>query len=311
VDFGAVQPGSAATRHFVVSNFTGVVLPVPGVGVQGDGFALAGFPPSGSPLQPAATAAFDVVFQPAAPGNFTASLSVGDRAFTLTGAAVAAPPPLPQPQLAILLGQAASGQQGTVAVQFGAPALTAGSGTLTLDFQPATKGAADSAIQLGTAGRSLPFTFATGDTQGSFSGLAAVNFQTGTTAGTLTFTATVGATSATQAIAIVPAPVGIVSATGTRGANSLELKIAGYDNTRTAGLVTYTFFDAGGNAIAPGAIAVDSSGSFAAYFAASNAGGTFLLDAIFPVTGDTSRIAAFEVQIGNAAGTARSGRQNF
>jgi hypothetical protein len=309
VGFETVEAGANASRRFVISNLTGLVLPVPGIAVQGTGFGLAGFPPSGNLLQPLDTASFDVVFQPGAPGTYTASLIVGDRTFALAGTASAVP--LPRPQLAIALAQPASGQQGTVAVQFDAAARTAGSGTLTLDLQPLAKGASDGAIQLGTVGRSLAFTFGAGDTQGVVGDLSAVTFQTGTTAGTLTFTADIGGVTDRRSVTIDPAPVSIASATGTRGTGSLELRIAGFDNTRTAGPVTYTFFDTSGAPIPPGAITADNSAVFAAYFGTSDAAGAFLLHAVFPVTGDISRIAAFEVQITNSAGTAKSGRQNF
>jgi hypothetical protein len=309
VAFGTVEAGASTTRHFVISNLTGLVLPVPGIAVQGGGFALQGFPPSGNLLQPLDTAGFDVAFQPGGVGTFTGSLIVGDRTFALTGTSLAVP--LPQPLLAIKLGQAASGQQGTVGVQLDTAARTTGSGTLTLDFQPLPKGATDGAIQLGTVGRSLPFTVGTGDTQVSFGDLTAVAFQTGTTAGTLTFTVELGGATDRKSITIDPAPVNIASATGTRGTGSIELKIAGFDNTRTAGPVTYTFFDAAGSPIPPGAIQVDNTADFAAYFATSDTAGAFGLRAVFPVTGDLTRIAAFEMQITNAAGTAKSGRQNF
>jgi hypothetical protein len=309
VSFGTLETGAKATRHFVVSNLTGLVLPVPGIAVQGDGFALPAFPPSGNLLQPLDTAGFDLTFQPGAVGTFIGKLIVGDRTFALTG--IAQPVPLPHPALAIALGQVASGQQGTVSVQFDAAARTAGSGTLTLDFQPLAKGASDSAIQFGTAGRSVPFAFGTGDTQASFGAAGAIAFQTGTTAGTLTFTAVLGGATDRKSLTIDPAPVSLTGISGTRGAGSIELRLAGFDNVRTAGPVTYTFFDAAGTPIAPGPIPVDSTPDFAAYFASSDAAGAFLLRAVFPVTGDLTRIAAFEVQITNSAGTAKSGRQNF
>jgi hypothetical protein len=308
VPFGTVQTGSTAARHFVVTNFTGLLLPIPGIAVQGDGFVLVGFPPSGGLLRPLETASFDIAFQPQSTGAAAGSLVFGDRTFPLAG--TAAPVPLPHPTLAIVLAQATSGQTGTVAVQLDAAAQTGGGGTLTLDFQPLPKGAADNAIQLGTAGRSAGFTFSVGDTQAAFGGLTAVNFQTGTTAGTLTFTADIGGVQDRKPIVIDPAPVAIARAAGTRGSGSIELDVGGFDNTRTAGPVSYTFFDAAGNAIA-GAIQVDSTADFAAFFAASDTAGSFLLRAVFPVTGDISRIAGFEVQITNSAGTARSGRQSF
>ncbi len=88
------------------------------------------------------------------------------------------------------------------------------------------------------------------------------------------------------------------------------MNVAAFDNTRTAGLVTYAFYNSAGNAVEP-AMTVDSSSGFAAYFASSTAGGNFLLEAVFPVSGNASGIAAFEVQIANAAGMATTGRVSF
>ena len=80
---------------------------------------------------------------------------------------------------------------------------------------------------------------------------------------------------------------------------------------RTAGAIIYTFFDTGGNAVTPGAIQVNNTADFTNFFQSSDAGGNFLLRSIFPVTGDTSRIAAFEVEFANSAGTARTTRTPF
>jgi len=308
VDFGSVMVGSAAVRRFTVSNLTGVVLQAPGIAVQGDGFALAGSTPAGAIFQPQDSAGFDVVFQPLAAGSFAGSLIVGDRTFALTGAAL--PIPLPRPLLDVELGQGASGQQGTVAVNFDAAAQTTGSGTLTLDFQPLAAGASDPAIQLGVMGRALTFPVAMGDTAAQFGDLKAVAFQTGTTAGTLTFTAAMGGATDQKSVTIPAAPVTIVNAAGVRASGSIEVDLTGYDNTRTVGTVVYTFYDATGTAITPG-ITVDDSRDFAAYFAASTVGGNFLLRAVFPISGDGSRIAAFEAQMANSAGTTGTGRVHF
>ncbi len=308
IDFGPVQAGSSALLHFTVTNLTGLVLAAPGIAVQGSAFSMPQPPPAGVVFEPGDTAGFDIVFQPAAVGAAAGTLIIGDRNYALTGTGT--PLPQPTPVLAITLAQAQSNQQGTVAVNFAAAAQAAGTGLLTLAFQPLTQGAADPAIQLGVVGGSLGFSFAGGDTQANFGGLPSVNFQTGTTAGTLNFTATIGGVSAQQSVIIPAAPVGIVSASGQRAAGSIQLNVAAFDNTRTAGLVTYAFYNSAGNAVEP-AMTVDSTAGFAAYFASSTEGGNFLLEAVFPVSGNASGIAAFEVQFTNSAGTATTGRVKF
>lgn len=308
VDFGAVQTGSSARLHFTVANLTGLVLAAPGIAVQGAAFSLQQPTPAGVVFEPGDTAGFDIVFQPAVVGAAAGTLTIGDRNYALTGSGL--PLPQPTPVLSVTLAQPQSNQQGTVAVGFAAAAQAAGSGLLALAFQPLPNGATDPAIQLGVVGNSLGFSFGSGDTQANFGGLASVNFQTGTTAGTLNFTATIGGVAAQQSVVIPAAPVGIVSASGQRAAGSIQLNVAAFDNTRTAGRMTYAFYDSAGNAVVP-AMTVDSTAGFAAYFASSTDGGNFLLEAVFPVSGNASGIASFEVQFTNAAGTATTGRVNF
>ena len=98
---------------------------------------------------------------------------------------------------------------------------------------------------------------------------------------------------------------------GVRSATGVQVRVTGFDNTHTAGLLTFTFFDAAGNTVAPGAIRTDATASFATYFQNSGLGGSFLLTAVFPVTGDPSQVGAFQVQIANSVGTAQTARTVF
>jgi hypothetical protein len=305
VDFGVVERGAAGTRHFTIANRMSDVLSVPLLAVQGAGFALAGASPSGIVLQPGEGTSFDLEFRPGAQGAAGArsgSLAIGDRSYGLTGTVV--DPPLPHPKLAIDLAQTASAQQGAVSVKFDAPARIGGSGTLTLDFRPVVSGATDPAIVFASGGRVISFTVTAGDAQVSFASGLTAPFQTGTTAGALVFTVQLGGSTDQQTIAISPAAVGVTAAQAVRQASSIEVQVTGFDNTRSAAALTFTFFDAAGNALAPGAIKVDASAAFGNYFQSSVAGGAFLLKAVFPVTGDATKVAGFEAQIANSAGTA-------
>jgi hypothetical protein len=75
--------------------------------------------------------------------------------------------------------------------------------------------------------------------------------------------------------------------------------------------ITFTFFDQGGTTLSPGAITVDGSAAFQQFFAASDLGGVFALHAFTPVMGNPAQVAAVEVKITNAAGTAQTGRLRF
>jgi hypothetical protein len=219
-------------------------------------------------------------------------------------------PSLPAPQLSVALPQALSAQQGTVTVNLSQASATSGSGMVTLAFQPSVAGATDPAIQFATGGQTANFTVSAGDTQGQFGTQASVAFQTGSTAGSLVITVTLGSQTDQQTIVILPAAVGATAAQATRGAGTIEVDVAGFDNTRTAGAVIFTFFDSNGNTIAPGAISTNSTAAFAGYFQ-NSAGGTFLLKAVFPITGDATQITAFEADLSNAAGTTKGAKTNF
>jgi hypothetical protein len=204
-----------------------------------------------------------------------------------------------------------SAEQGTIAVNLSATPQTSATGTLTLSFTPlaSISNANDPAITLATGGRSATFNVFIGQAQGIFGSANNIAFQTGTTAGTLTVTATVGANTAQQSIVILPAVVGVNAVQGVRSSTSVEVDLTGFDNTRTAGALAFTFFDASGNPLtAP--VQANGSSNFAAYFQ-NSAGGTFALKAVFPVVGDTSRIASFQAVVTNSAGNATTAKTNF
>ena len=301
--------GVSLARHFAAVNQTAVVLTVPAIAVPAGDFALSGGAPSGLTLQPGQTANFYVQFAPTATGARGGSLVIGNTSYALTGTGVQQP--LPNPVLSINLPQALSDRQGAVTVTLDAASRTSGSGTLTLDFQPASGLTDDSAIVFVSGGRTAAFTVSPGDTQGYFGAQLTAIFQTGTTAGALTFTVQLGGVTAQQTIAILPTTVGITSVQGVRSTAGIQVQVTGFDNTHSAGPLTFTFFDAAGNAIAPGAISTNATAGFSSYFQNSGQGGVFLLTAVFPVTGNPSQVGAFQVQIANSAGTAQSARTVF
>lgn len=309
VDFGSVKVGSNTTLNFLAVNQTTSVLVMDAIAVAAGDFALVGSSPGGTALTPQESAGFAIRFSPTAGGTRTAMLSIGNRQFTLTGSG--ASPPLPTPTLSVTLGEAQSAQQGSVAVSFGAPAEAGGSGTVTLSFYAHAAGALDPGIAFAAGGQSVQFTFNQGDTAASFGGAGSAAFQTGTTAGTLTLEAQIGDQVSQQSVAIAPAVIGVAAVAGARQGSAVTVDVTGFDNTRSAGKLSFTFYDSAGNIIPPGAINADSTAAFSSYFAASGDGGQFALAAYFPVTGDPSQVSGFTVQLVNAAGTATTARTNF
>jgi hypothetical protein len=86
--------------------------------------------------------------------------------------------------------------------------------------------------------------------------------------------------------------------------------LTGFDNTRTAGPLTFTFYDTSGNPIGGGPIEANGTASFAAYFQ-NSAGGTFTLTAVFPVSGNTGQVVEFQAVVTNSAGSATTARTAF
>jgi hypothetical protein len=309
VDFGSVQLGSSVARHFAVANQTAVVLTVPAIAVAAGDFALNGTAPGGLALPPGQSDDFYVQFTPTATGARSGSLVIGNSTHVLTGTGVV--PPLPNPDLSINLPQALSDQQGAVTVTLDAASGTSGSGILTLAFQPGPGLADDATVTFVSGGRTATFTVSPGDTEGHFGSQLTAPFQTGTTAGALVFTVQLGGVTAQQTITIMPATVGITAVQGVQSSTGVEVQVTGFDNTHSAGPLTFTFFDASGGTIAPGAITTNATAGFASYFQNSGLGGVFLLTAVFPVTGNPSQIGAFQAQIANSAGTAQTARTTF
>ena len=307
VDFGVTERGSVATRHIVLMNQTSAALAVPGLLVSGADFSLGGSPPGGTLVQPTASTGFDILFSPTADGASTGMLSIGGRSYLLAGTAVE--PDLPRPRISLALAQAGSAQQGSVTVNLDAPSRAYGSGTVAMTFLPARPATTDSGIAFATGGQSMNFAVSPGDTQGHFGMQLTAPFQTGTTAGTLTISVQLGGNTDQQSIAILPAVVGVTAAQGGRSTGLIEVNLTGFDNTRTAGALAFTFFDGAGNVVGS-VIHADGAAGFASYFQ-NSPGGTFALKAVFPVAGDASLIKAFEAAVTNSAGSAATARTSF
>jgi len=311
LSFGSVTLGSAATLSITLLNQTDASLIAPGPLVSGPGFALSGPSPAGTVVNPTQSVGFAVQFSPTATGAANGLLTIGQTSYALTGTGVA--PALPQPQISLSLPQPDSAQQGAVAVNLASTSLASGTGIVTLTFLPsipATDTVADPGIAFASGGQSVNFTVSSGDTQGHFGTALTAPFQTGTTAGTLTVTAQLGGNTAQQTVTILPAVVGVTAAQGVLSPGAIEVDLTGFDNTRSAGQLSFTFYDPSGKVIGPGAISADGTALFAAYFQTS-AGGTFKLKAVFPAAGNFSQIAEFQAAVTNSAGSATTTRISF
>jgi hypothetical protein len=298
-DFGTVVRGSTVQQTFTIINQTAQVLIVPAISVEGADFALVGPAPSGQAYRPQQSGTFAVVFAPRGTGSSKGTLMFGDRSYALAG--IGTDPPLPRPFLTVDLKQVASAQQGTVVIRFDTPAKSAGMGSISLDF----RGLADPTVAFASGGRTATFSVAPGDTQ------ATVSFQTGTTSGTIIFTVQLGGAADQLGVAIPNAPAGVSGIQGQRAPSSVQVDVTGFDNTRSLGTLTFTFYDAWGSVLPSGSIQTNAAAEFTKYFVGSDLGGAFVLRASFPVTGDTARIAACDVTLTNSAGSTKAPRISF
>jgi hypothetical protein len=303
--FPRLMFGQSETQTIVVTNPGAAAATVP-VSVSGPGFALGAGVSSPLTVGAGASVSFAVVFTPAAANVETGTLSVAGRSFELTGNAYL--PPFPAPVMSFAQA-AASGQQNTLNIDIGQGYLVSETLQLAMTFTASTPDKGDDlAIQfLSGNPRQAAVTFAAGATH------AQEAFQTGTTAGTITFTLTLpDGTTETQSLTIPPEQVQLDTATAVSQPGQIVLSLSGFDNTHAASQMMFTFFDANGNAIQPGAMTVDVSKVFGQYFASDQgAGGVFALRAVFPVNGTESEVAGVQATLSNPIGTVTTQTMKF
>ena len=108
----------------------------------------------------------------------------------------------------------------------------------------------------------------------------------------------------TTELRIPPATVSIDSATLTARPGDLDIMVSGFDNTYSAGSMSFTFYDGSGNAINPGTIQANFAQQFATYFIQSQSGSAFLMRVTFPLSGAIAGIPSVDVTLQNSAGSA-------
>ncbi len=336
IDFGTVSVGTAATVTFQLANSGPGRLVLNRLAVDGAAFQL-GRTPAGLAIAIGQSVEFTITFTPltagaARLGELWVQTAGQPRAeYDLAGAGEgqvagafveprteaapaatpeATPTPTPAPvwPKGAILAQPAlsSGEQSTIAIQFDGPLPVDGAGTLTMDHT----GGGDTHrgfILPDTNGTFAPsqvsFTLTRGESVARFMGRPGIVFQAGSTASTLTFTATLGDRTqlASQSFTLGPTVVGIDLVLLETAGNGVLVTVDGYDNTRTASSLSFTFFDTTNHQIGQ-PILVDATAQFQGYF--PNAGtGLFGLKQAFNVTGDATAIHSVAVTVTNSQGT--------
>lgn len=309
ISFGQVVAGTNARSvlTFTVANplisLNAVQLNT--LAITGTGFGAAGFPALPVTIAPGQSFTFTATFAPGTKGRYTGALSIGTRVFALMGSSISST--IPDATLQVDQQSLTSEMQAHLSIQLASSASDTVVGQLTMAFVPSVTNVADdpAVLFLAVNGRQMQVTVAAGTQNGTFNGQTALTFQTGTTAGTITFTLTFpNKAPITQSFTIAPEKVQISSATAIRQAPYVVITLNGFDNTYSAGKLSFSFNDLNGHPLTPTPILVDSSADFSRYFFQNDtAGGAFALQAKFPVTGDTAQVGSVTVQMTNSSGT--------
>ncbi len=300
LNFGSLERGATASRRYTIENRNAAPVEIRQVAAEGGGFRVAAAPALPMTLAPRDSVTFEVVWDPQSAGAAEGTLNVNRLGFRLTGTAT--DPPFPRPRIALDTLALKSGQQARIAVRFDTPSPATGTGQLRLEFV----GPADPGFGLlaPASGGTVQFGVQKGKDVATFGTRADIDFQTGSTAGAIVITVVLGPYTEQASVQLAPQPIQIDSARGVRTASTIELSLGGFDNTRTAGQLAFTFRDRNGQALGAGAIRADAASAFQRHFETANAGGLFFLRAVFPVAGAVAQIDSVDVEMPNTAGTA-------
>jgi len=310
IDFGQVIAGTntPATLTFTVANpatsFNAVSLST--IAASGAGFSLSQLPQLPVSIAPGTSISFKGAFSGGNTGTYNGTLAIGTRQFSLTGKSIDSA--IPDATIQLDQQPLTSQKQAHVSIQLASASTVSAIGQLSLSFTPsATNISDDPAINfLATSGRQLQVSVAPGAQNATLNGQSAITFQTGTTAGTLTFTLTFpNKAPVSQSFTIASQTVQLSGITAVRQNSNLVVTFSGFDNTYTAGKLSFLFYDQSGKQINASPITIDASSGFHQYFfsAANKAGGAFSAQATFPVTGDITQVGSVSATVSNSSGT--------
>lgn len=306
ISFGQVVPGSGASSvlTFNVLNpaTSANAVSVPAITLSGIGFAIAGSPTLPVSIAPNTSITFAITFNPVSVGSFTGALSIGSRSFSLSGVSIASS--IPSFNITTS-GNVVSQQQLNLVIQLSGPSPVSTLGTITLKFSPnVTNVSDDSAVQfLATGGRQLNVGLASGAQTATYNNQSSIAFQTGTTAGTITFSVAFPNTPTyTQSFTVPGATPLFTSVQAVRESPNLLVTIEGYDNSYSAGTVSFTFYDTSGAVIGSQILYNATSAFQQLYFSNNTYGGHFSLQANFAVSGDVTKVGSVTVGLANSLG---------
>ncbi len=308
IDLGRVERGESSNVMLTLINTTSDRVTVESIALTG---AAAFTTDAAAPvvLAPGASSSFSIIYRPTASGIATGTLTVDRRTFRLTGTCFE--PTLPRPTIVIESGAIRSGQQGRVSVRLASVSKAYATGQLRMELRPAgTVRDNDAAAMFTSGSRTVVFNISPGDQDVKLRSENSITFQSGTTAGTIVFTVEAGGFTEQGFVVVSPEPVKLDQATAVRSASSVDLTLAGFDNTRSLREIGFTFFS-NGQPMANMPVRAQVASDFDKWWATSTLGGIFQLKAAFPVTGDASKITGVEMTLTSSAGTTTTERIAF
>lgn len=326
IDFGSVADGTSSVHNLSLQNPYTLPLTISAVAVNaGAGFQVT-TPPLPAVIAPGGTLSLALQLAPVCGTTFySGTLSIDSQTFALSGTGFV--PPTPTPILTFDAASFGSNEQHTLALSFPSaypcPAVVV-SGNLNLTFTPGVDfpPGDSTVIFVPSNAPTISFTLGSDRVHFLFGTQSNAVFNTGSTAGTIAFSladTAVEIPDITATFPIAPTAISIDTATASNQIlGQLDVSIAGYDNTYTAGRMLFTFFDTSGNAIgAP--VNADFTRNFTNYFSSYSTnckdgqpcGSTFLARVSFQVTGPQTQVASVAVTLTNTAGQTQTGKLTF
>jgi len=168
----------------------------------------------------------------------------------------------------------------------------------------------DTAMAFLTGIRQVTFTVQEGSSDVLLAGQTSALFQTGTTSGRIRFTlsgiSTGFSSDPTTDLLIPRAPIELDEVLTGRLDGFLYVRVTGYDNTYTAGTMSFSFYDANGGLIQT--VPANFLTNFQTYFTGTKTGSVFQASIQFPVNKAADAIKSVEAELVNGAGAVRSAR---
>jgi hypothetical protein len=308
INFGNVAVSQSVTCSMVLVNQSTQAVTVSNVSVSGPGFLFSAAPATPLNLPPGVSSQpFAVTFAPNSAMVYAGALTVDSRTYPLLG--TSSNPVIPAPMLQFDTQTPQSGQQITLTMTLPVASPIAVTGSINLAFRPQAglSVSDDPTVNfVTTEARSVPFAIQPGSMQATLNGQSGAVFATGTTAGKITFTVSTSAQlngDPTTSIVLAPMPILVDNAAATALAGELNIQVWAFDNTYSAGPMSFTFLDNLGNAIGAGPITADFTSNFQSYFSNSTDGGAFAMLLTFPITGNAAAVGSVNLQMNNSAGT--------